>query len=194
MKKNNIVILFIAIFFSCNSKQELLIKEYEKNNTGTLHNKLEIEKINQAGITTAKDSFTYYKDIIDAASSKLKTKLENEIRLDSAKFKIDYLKYHSGNINDPVLKELYQLKSNAYKELFFLNNSMIEKITKENYKGLNETIDSLLKKQISFLNQDSIIGNIWDCTYTVGNNGQKLRAKYLFSPDNKTLLKKIDFN
>ena len=79
-----------------------------------------------------------------------------------------------------------------------MEKEILDLIESKNYKDLNKEITMLLDKKDSFSIQDSIIGNIWDCTYTIinpalNNAKQTFDAKYLFSPDNELLLKKISF-
>jgi len=198
MKKTIFLIAAIISLMSCQSKQEKLIKEHEEriNDKTTIDLKLKVKELNQVGVSTAKDSLEYYSNLIEIAASKLKIKIQYELQETQANYdnkKIEY-KYES----NPSIKAIYKKSMSSSENIISMEKEILDLIESKNYKDLNKEITMLLDKKDSFSIQDSIIGNIWDCTYTIinpalNNAKQTFDAKYLFSPDNELLLKKISF-
>ena len=191
MKK--LIIFGLGLFLlSCTSKQAEEIGKFEQTSGNTFTDlSFKVVKLKKVKTITANDSLDFY------------------FRNDNKTYNLDSLELDLKK-NTDYLNDM-QNKYNAYIDSFNVENNkrkpnivaldyyrnMAEMSSPVNFLDVKINVDILNQSKIYFANPDSVLGNLWECTYSIKNPliddaKQELTNQYFFSPDNNTLLSKVE--
>lgn len=196
MKKILIIIGSIFLLTSCISNEEKLIRTYEENFMDTQID-LNFKPIKTKKIADALsiDSLTYYDSLLISEGEKEIEECKSQISDLEFKNSLTEIKYKYES--DRQLKDLYQESIKANNNIISIDKKIIKDIEDKNYSKVSDRLRTLTSKRDIFLNKDSIVGSIWECTFQITNpilnNAKQTRTeKYLFSLDNSKIIRALD--
>jgi len=196
MKKSMYLILTVLLLASCESKQAKIIKDYEQkiDENTVIDLNLKVKELDQIGLAFAKDSFDHYVVLTDSLADIIKWEYKSKLDNNQFDYNLEEIKYKYET--DPTMKKLIKEIMDAIQDGIEIEKRVLSKIENKDYRKITDEMDALLDKRDQFINQDSVIGNIWECKYSIlnpmlNNAKQTLNAKYLFSSDNENLIRKI---
>ena len=190
MKK--LIIFGLGLFLlSCTSKQGEEIGRFEQTSGDTFTDlSFKVIKLKKVKTITANDSLDFYfrntnkTYNLDSLESDLK---KNTDYLDDMQNK--YTAYiDSFNVENEKSKPNIGALD-YYREMADIANPA-------NYLEITNDIAILNQSKVYFAKPDSILGNLWECTYSIKNPlmddaKQELTDQYIFSPDNQMLISKV---